>query len=626
MSIATLVNENKTQINEYIITSSNGITMNINENNLWDDAMKTPETNALIQSLFGENFHKLETITIENVPINFADDTWDLSSLAEYDYQKSKYRIHFNNKKYTTNTYYEIVNKLFCIYHLITEGPHRPYIHKNVSSNVLFFDYLINKNYYDLKDIDFTIIEDYFLSKSYLSIVTINKYKASVKSILLFYEMLTNHHFENRIHEFLSETNKDIEKNVRTASKLSLLPFEFMQPLVKILYSQTANENLSHKKRYATGLLYLLTQTGIRTEEAYRLSTDCITKHEACGMKYYGLHYENTKAVYGKGSYSEETILNSEAKEIVNILQSLAKQDNIKYFGENIEAKTLSNTLREIVVLNAHKLKCITDKPDDRFNGVPEEIKVNGTIKYINIPITKQFRVYFSSELSRRGFSSFAIGKLLGHHDERMLGYYSRPAGDIQEDYEYSRKVMSDIVEYDTKVLGPKGDYYTKRIKTFIEEKQVKGVTSIDDLTEELLGQLPIREKHGGCCIKPDSIHSCDINDNTDEIYCAYGLCKNQSHFLYNAPYYYDKFIESQKIINYNIDNGFTNMAQKELFKLQSILRDKLLPELDEVAKTIEKEGRKAILERYPSLSSIVDNQKQIKEEIDIWLSKTIKN
>ena len=61
---------------------------------------------------------------------------------------------------------------------------------------------------------------------------------------------------------------------------------------------------------------------------------------------------------------------------------------------------------------------------------------------------------------------------------------------------------------------------------------------------------------------------------------------------------------------------------QKELQKIKDLLRKKLIPELDELDREISIKGRDHILIRNPSLSTIIDNEPNIREEIELWMQK----
>ena len=42
----------------------------------------------------------------------------------------------------------------------------------------------------------------------------------------------------------------------------------------------------------------------------------------------------------------------------------------------------------------------------------------------ISFPSCMQFRKYWASDMKKRGYSDLEILRWLGHHDEKMLGYY----------------------------------------------------------------------------------------------------------------------------------------------------------------------------------------------------------
>ena len=67
-----------------------------------------------------------------------------------------------------------------------------------------------------------------------------------------------------------------------------------------------------------------------------------------------------------------------------------------------------------------------------------------------------------------------------------------------------------------------------------------------------------------------------------------------------------------------------SNAAQKELYKLQNILRDRLIPELNEFEKEIERKGIETILNKHPNLEFIYRNMEEIMEDIKEWMRKKI--
>ena len=74
---------------------------------------------------------------------------------------------------------------------------------------------------------------------------------------------------------------------------------------------------------------------------------------------------------------------------------------------------------------------------------------------------------------------------------------------------------------------------------------------------------MPIRQKNGGVCIKPAIGRPCSFDSETNDIYCAFGMCPNQIHIYYNLPYYYDVFKNLQLSYNHNLEKGFKMLLKK---------------------------------------------------------------
>ena len=98
--------------------------------------------------------------------------------------------------------------------------------------------------------------------------------------------------------------------------------------------------------------------------------------------------------------------------------------------GKNFTTESITNYMRKLIKVH-----------DNRFD---QAINRND-LQRINV---YQFRVYFDTELRKRGFNDFQIAKMMGHKDEKMLGYYAREVDSIQEDIEYMevKKDNKDLV------------------------------------------------------------------------------------------------------------------------------------------------------------------------------------
>ena len=75
------------------------------------------------------------------------------------------------------------------------------------------------------------------------------------------------------------------------------------------------------------------------------------------------------------------------------------------------------------------------------------------------------------------------------------------------------------------------------------------------------------------------------------------------------------------KIVEYNIDLGFNEIANEELQKLHRSINELLEPELEELSNKIDKNGIEEVLQAHPNLLSIIENYGKIEQEIIVWKS-----
>lgn len=198
-----------------------------------------------------------------------------------------------------------------------------------------------------------------------------------------------------------------------------------------------------------------------------------------------------------------------------------------------------------------------------------------------------------------------------------------RPKDKYQENYKYSEQVIKEIAKDKLKPLGGDGagEEIAKRIIDFIEKGHFNVETDIETIVKKFEDQVIIRGKTGGVCIKT-SLMPCARDARSNEIFCAYNMCPNLFHFYYMIDVSYTNFKTLQKSYETNLKNGYERAADKELQKLKSIVRNRLIPELNELKREIDKKGFEAVVQQYPSIMEIAANTNSIEEEIEIWLKK----
>lgn len=261
---------------------------------------------------------------------------------------------------------------------------------------------------------------------------------------------------------------------------------------------------------------------------------------------------------------------------------------------------------------NEHGKKVNYRLKDMRQSGA----KLGQTISYITIT---QFRVYVASDYHERGVDDRTISFLFNHKSNGMWGYYVRDAHPVQENIDFSKEIVTEVVRDHTKIIGPKGDAFSRKIQDIIQNNKLKVSEDLDAIVDKVCGEMPIRAKVGGFCMKANPDRDCWYDGVTDEMMCAYGCCPNNCHMYFMAPISLNKAREIAELIEYNETCGYINAAEKEAYKLDSCLKMELLPELKEVKREFEIHGELWIVERHPDVKDIIDNVKAIQEEIKTW-------
>lgn len=594
--------------------------LDINQFGLYDKIYQNQEVLEFMPNYL--DVLKTNNLEIENIKFKFTDSIWDFRKKGLKGRSEDSYLHNFeilNN----TSDYYITLIKFHVLYNLLKNGIHWTSIKRNCSSNMHFIKYIYEKNIHTLEDLNVTVINNYYNNMN-IKYRTEVKYRGALLNLLNFYSLISNYTFENEIIDCLSVINTPLLNAECKAAKRNLLPQTFMKDFKDLLYELTLNtklENETLKEIRMNGALFICTQTGLRPSEILNLTNECLKEKEVDGIKVCYLYYNSTKNNHGGGYTSATTIANNEVQTIVKYL---INNSNSKYIMPNIKVHQLNFHLRKICLENKEKLNIITTLPDESFEGIPEKIEVGEKIKYVNIPIMTQFRVYFSSELSHRGYSEMLIGKLLNHKDEKMLNYYSRPATSIQEDINFSELIVKETLINDYKILGPNGDIYKSKMEDFIKNRNINIKEDLVSIIDEVCQNMPIRRKLGGYCIKSNPLRACEHDAETNEFYCAYGLCQNQCHFYYHCVYYYTLVLEGKKLVDFNVKNKYKQQSQKELYKLQAIINTKLLPEIEELKNEIKKKGKVNIVELHPELEYFIENLKEIEEDLNLWKMKKL--
>ena len=603
-----------------------------------DSKADVSETNVLaVQQQYFDLLDKNVPINIDGVEVDFNADRWDLSVLTRKGGQKGRYIYIFtrDGERLTTNN--EIVMKLFLLYALKNSGVHSA-IMTVFNKQISFLLYLQSFGV-ELTDISVADVEG-FLGECRANLGTQKKIKSYIYQLLVFCSQIIGIKNDPEVIEFLKTNdvaaiNAEINQN-----KTPLLPSDFYNEFTNLLLKQ--RDEFSERDNIICRLVFLQTQSGLRSGEIVLLSPGNVKKLEVAGKTAYYLEYKGTKgASHKKESFTISKIAVSkqfytifcELEDIVSKYPKAQELDTIAYDPkkEMILRQGLFNQFISLFCLkNAKKLKLINREDADKFassitikdskyanHSFAKEfnLKAGSVISY---PNTKQFRVYCATELYNRGVSDELVAQMYGHKTLTMYHYYCRDTHPVQEDINYSQELVKEIVRDDLSILGPKGDSFKEKINSIITDNKLNVAKDLDEIIDKVCDEMPIRAKTGGFCVKSNPRRECFHDAKTDEFMCAYGCCPNHCHLFFMAPISYDKCKDHKNLVRYNLDNGFTKAAQKEAILLKHSLHNELEPELTDLYKEMDKQGE-VLFTKHTDLASFVQKIDIVKNEVNEW-------
>ncbi len=545
----------------------------------------------------------------QGIEISYENNIWDLSKLMQAN--EDTYKLNF---KEVPTAYIDLM-KMFAIDLLHDYRPpsRNAYI---VLMNAKKFVVQFSKDGYNsLTLLTGPYYEKYIKKQQkHHTLRTCENYRYSIDKLLKFYTLLTKYKFDKKLLSRLQNNYAQQKriKNEQIANKTGLLPQEFYNLLQAKLYKDIFDETIDSYTRKIYALIYISTQSGMRRNELSKLKKGCLEEKQIGNDMLYVIVHTNSKSKVKGKNPPVETVRKVVNKSVSDVIKYIERDDERGEYltGQYIHPDKLALRLRMYCYKNKDELQINT------FNSK----KFEGMYKEIPVPIFRQFRVYVATQISRAGLNEIEVSKYLGHRDEKMLGYYIFPTAKIDE-FKIVEELEKEILEDKIKVMGSRSNMYNQIIDDFLDKNKLNVSESIDDLITKFESRIAVRIKSGGACIKTASNRLCEHDANTNEFLCAYNICPNQCFFYFNLDYDWNVAQQCFKTHLHNKKEGFKRDSERELVKCQKILKDKVLPEIEQLRIELGKQGEEKILLKHPSLEFVINDLENIEKEAQKWLN-----
>lgn len=422
--------------------------------------------------------------------------------------------------------------------------------------------------------------------------------------------------------------------------RLPDIPKEYYNKIFSTALSVMRNRRQPKRDRAVAAAIVMLTQLGVRVGDLLNITTDSLSSEEADGHQMSFIKYSVEKLSKPHAPQARFDIYASElCVEAFNILLKMreACPESKRYnylimlpenprFPQKLSYPIAKSTFRAAV-----KKFCLVHLPVECHHpwpGIaPSVVQVfdydlkKMVSDTVYVPVGGQFRVRLCTYLYEHGVKLSYIEQHLAHLSEMMFGYYARPRDTRQENAENAEQFISNIVLEGMTPIGLHSEELMANLRSFIDSKKLNVKTDMKEIMSCHDDEVAIRAKTGGFCYR-SSLLPCPEDPHTNKLLCAYNRCPNVYSFYYMADITYSRLKACEDAYYANLQRGLKNAAHKELNSAQDIINRTLSPQIFQLQKELDRQGKDAILTKYPQLTDIVNNIESIKQEMKIWKAK----
>lgn len=479
---------------------------------------------------------------------------------------------------------------------------------------------------------------------------TLRGRKGALRGYLLFLQVYFKVAVDPCVFDYLEEFDREALAQEKEAGKHQEVPGDYLEALVTACQEYMRDDACPPALRITAAATLLYSQIGMRAGELLTMTADALEFHTGKSgdlppIPYLvfrspksappGQPYKICRCIANEASLEAYRFLLDFCREKreglgTDALIAVPGQRGKYYSYDTMRANYIAMVaaMRDrLPSAGVHNLR-----PDLRFAIMENRYRRNGFEDYarpetplrdgdaVVYPTFHQFRVSVCTWLYRHGVELEYIREHMSHLTEDMTAYYNRTGAEVEE--EYSTVVYDCVLNDGSKLLGPRAKEFTEQVSAFIESDSANVALSNEEVAKLAAKAFPLRRKLGGVCVACGQFKPCPESHATDELLCMFRLCPNHCHLYFTAAETYDCVCDAAEIIKINEERGHTRAVENEVRKLQNVIRGSLMPELEELERELERQGRDTIVARFPALAEVADNLASIKEEAEQWLSR----
>ncbi|WP_066872149.1 hypothetical protein [Clostridium mediterraneense] len=462
------------------------------------------------------------------------------------------------------------------------------------------------------------------------------KRKRSLKKLLVY--ISNSYRVDYSIYyDLLEKSDTKLMKCQIKNNKKPKVPKEVFLRTIELSMKNLEDNTLTKEEKLLSALVLFITQTGMRQKDIIYLEKDRKNTKVINGINesVAYLHHRTFKSEKGKAANKDGrwvyTYLTDRAEKAYDTLVKLVEDNKSQYIFSNgkggvIVTNTVENWVKKFHIRFANKLGIYNKEFDDigmttldelvRLKHASNEVVVkndwvsHGSSDFISIPTICQFRVSVCNELFEQGVNIYWIMKHMQHLTGEMTMYYAR---EKDEERAFAKRVVKAILKDEYTLIGENGEELTRKIKEFLEKGNIEVAKNLDEIIEEIVDEVPIREKKYGFCIKSAFGKKCKYN----EFSCAFEECPNYFTSFLFVDISYERYKDFLKIIEYNLENEFTNQGELEKAKMIKFISKTLIPELNQLKDKINQKGIEYMLSEYKELEDLILNVDSIIMEVE---------